>query len=235
MKKIVIYDNEIEKADIMFLEERYEINDNIGLGGLLEKFYDINPDVIVVDVDVFETEKLVSLSKVCSVIALSKFTDLCKSPINKYLNVNWFIKKPYKIEELMTALNYVTDFDGLNTYKNILLDEERKLIKILIDLGLSPNVSGYKFLKEATMISVNTQRYLCLKLKQIYKRVSANFNTTSKIVERNIRTAIKRIGDIGKFDYMNKLFHTEKFNKYVLPSNAEFISYMAESVHYDSL
>lgn len=113
--------------------------------------------------------------------------------------------------------------------------EEIKIMKILIDLGLTPNVSGYRYIKHATMLFADNQKHTCLKLKEIYKNVSENFNTTSAIVERNIRTAIKMIADRGKLDFMNKLFHTEKFNKYALPSNAEFISFLAECIQYDLL
>lgn len=80
--------------------------------------------------------------------------------------------------------------------------EIKKINNVLIELGLSPKLTGYEYVKECikrvarnNMLSHNVNRYL-------YAQIADDYNTTIQNVEKNIRKCIenaKRDKDVWHF------------------------------------
>lgn len=66
--------------------------------------------------------------------------------------------------------------------------QEKEIISTILNYGVKPHLSGFKFLVDATEIMLNDKqrtKSIC----QIYNEVAAINNTTSSKVERAIRNA----------------------------------------------
>jgi len=86
---------------------------------------------------------------------------------------------------------------------------ERKLSQKLIDMGVTPNLKGYKYLLSALIYAVNNPKGWQI-TKAIYPSISKEYDVTILNVERAIRHAITKT-DIST-------------------TNSEFIALLAEEV-----
>lgn len=95
---------------------------------------------------------------------------------------------------------------------------------ILKELGISPSIKGYLYLKEAILyvLSQDDQMNL-LMTKDIYPRVAKFYKTTSQRAERAIRHAIEMSWDRGDQKTLEKYFYSCTSPKAGKPTNSEFI------------
>lgn len=108
------------------------------------------------------------------------------------------------------------------------IDRERIIINYLHIIGVSPHVSGFRFLKTAIEYCVeNHGRRVCV-TTEVYPEVARICNSTPKRVERNIRTAIDRAWFRGDIDMQHKMFgYTVNDNK-GRPTNKECIAMLTD-------
>lgn len=91
-------------------------------------------------------------------------------------------------------------------------DIKNKTIDILLDLGITPEIKGFKHI----IFAVQEIRLGTDEICKVYENVARKTNATKTAVERNIRHAIAKM-DKSKWFYP----HVEKFtNGYVLHSIA---------------
>ena len=115
---------------------------------------------------------------------------------------------------------------NLNNEKTIIL--ERRLVDILLGVGISANLSGYSYLKESIKLAMTEPRAINSITKILYPRVADKFNTTSCRVERAIRHALEVAFNKGRMIVLNDIFGLNIFNEHEIPTNSEFVALVAD-------
>ena len=72
--------------------------------------------------------------------------------------------------------------------------EEKKITSMLLRLGLSPDLSGFRYLADAIRIWAAAEPEKPSFTKEIYPSVAEKYGTQTKRVDRNIRHAIDTLG-----------------------------------------
>ena len=94
-------------------------------------------------------------------------------------------------------------------------------------MGVTPNLTGYRYLKQAVILSVKNPAILNSVYKLIYQSIANQYNTTSRNVDRGIRCAIdsayKKAQNIETVNW-NRIM--EECNK-SKPTNVQMINFLA--------
>lgn len=75
----------------------------------------------------------------------------------------------------------------------------RKIINILRKLGIPASIEGYHYIREAVLMSISNQETISEIVKSVYTKIANEHNSNKYLVERTIKTAVKRAinnGDI---------------------------------------
>ena len=110
--------------------------------------------------------------------------------------------------------------------------EEIELVvtDIIHQIGVPAHIKGYHYLREAIMLSIESNDYINSITKLLYPTVAKKFSTTSSRVERAIRHAIEVAWDRGDVDILNSYFGFTIHNGRGKPTNSEFIAMIADKV-----
>ncbi len=115
---------------------------------------------------------------------------------------------------------------------NISKEEEknldRKVIDILLSLGISPNLQGYTFLKESIKLAIYNPSYIGAITKIMYPTIAIKFKTTACRVERSIRHALEVSYMKGKIYNINEIFGLKILEENEKPTNSEFVALIAD-------
>lgn len=125
------------------------------------------------------------------------------------------------------------NMDQLNEkLTNISKEEEknldRKVVDILLSLGISPNLQGYTFLKESIKLAIYNPSYIGAITKIMYPTIAIKFKTTACRVERSIRHAIEVSYMKGKIYNINEIFGLKILEENEKPTNSEFVALIAD-------
>ena len=121
-----------------------------------------------------------------------------------------------------------------NALKNRKPNEaDEKISRILIKVGIVPNVKGYRYLRDAVLIAMDNMDVMNSITKGLYPMVAENFDTSSSRVERAIRHAIEIATNSGKREHINALFGMKIYAKNERPTNSEFIALLADRLIMD--
>ena len=110
-------------------------------------------------------------------------------------------------------------------YKKYLI----KVSDLLLKMGVPINSCGYKYLREAIMLGIDSPIGVISITKSIYPNIAQKFSTTVDSVERGIRAGICAAWNYGDFDNISELLGmdiTELFDK--RPSNSKFLSFVVD-------
>ena len=115
---------------------------------------------------------------------------------------------------------------GLRVLSN---NVEKDITKLLIDMGIAPNLKGFHYLRRAIGIYIAIAESDPDVLRNIYGIVSAEFNTSRTGAERSMRHAIKAGWKNRDLSLSQKLFgNILADGGDDLPSNQLFISAAGE-------
>lgn len=132
------------------------------------------------------------------------------------------IKKVRKrnMEEFnLKSENYIKESD-----KNL----DKKVVNILLSLGISPNLQGYAFLKESIKLAIYNPSYIGAITKIMYPTIASKFKTTACRVERSIRHALDVSYMKGKIYNINEIFGLRILEENEKPTNFEFVALVAD-------
>ena len=105
--------------------------------------------------------------------------------------------------------------------------------RIMHEVGVPASISGYHYIRESIMMSLDNKRILKAITKELYPTIAKNNETTPSRVERAIRHAVEVAWQRGDVDVLNNIFgYTVKSSK-GKPTNGEFISMLSERVRLD--
>lgn len=105
---------------------------------------------------------------------------------------------------------------------------ERKLVDILLSVGISANLQGYSFLKETIKLAIENPSYIGAITKIMYPVIASKFKTTACRVERSIRHALDVSFSKGKIIHLNDIFGLNIIEKNERPTNSEFVALIAD-------
>lgn len=124
--------------------------------------------------------------------------------------------------------------NNFNDYKDIKLEVkdnkklDKKLVDILLSVGISANLQGYSFLKESIKLAIENPTYVGSITKIMYPTIAIKFKTTACRVERSIRHALDVSFNKGKITNLNEIFGLKIFNENEKPTNSEFVALIAD-------
>lgn len=167
-----------------------------------------------------------------NIIVLSGYNSLEMIKQISLYNINYFMLKPFDIEDLEKQI--------LNTKtNNITLNEKNRELQstissLLHSLGVPSHIKGYEYIREGIGLMYNDPSMLGAITKEMYPKIASIYDTTSSRVERAIRHAIETSWNRGDYDLMEELFgHSVDFDR-ARPTNSEFIATLADKLRIDT-
>ncbi|MCI8514014.1 MAG: hypothetical protein HFI93_05205 [Lachnospiraceae bacterium] len=105
--------------------------------------------------------------------------------------------------------------------------KEVKLIhETLFRLGANSSYLGFSYVTSCTVMVLENEEFLC-QIKVPYIDTAAEYRTTSKCVERNIRTLLTTIWSNGNRDLLTEIAGAPLHRR---PKNKAFIGMLADYV-----
>lgn len=246
--KLLIVDDNIEFLEMLtqYASSKQKIGAvECAMDGIeaLKKIDEFKPDVVILDLIMPQLDGLGVLERLSRVKGCDRPSFIVLSAIGQDnhvkramgLGADYYIVKPFDIELLMTRVYELYDDknsskkDIFNTYTVPKLSSEMfesEVTRLLHRLGIPPNLSGYRFLKEAIMIILKDESYFKSVTKLLYPQVAIVCSSTSQKVERSIRNAIDCAWKNDSSEIREQLFG------YIdgKPSNSQFISTLVETI-----
>ena len=105
---------------------------------------------------------------------------------------------------------------------------DKRLVDILLSIGISANLHGYHFLKESIKLVIEDPNYIGGVTKYMYPQIAKNFKTTACRVERAIRHALEVAFNKGRIKNLNEMFGLKIFEENEKPTNSEFVALIAD-------
>lgn len=212
------------------------------------KIKDLNPDVVILDCIMPKLDGLGVLEKINSskdeikkpiFIMLSAVTQekITQGAID--LGAEYYIPKPFDMDVLVNRIRQLNDNIGKNgryvklsaarpTLEELALSLEAKVTNILHEIGVPAHIRGYRYMREAIIMSVNDLDVLNYITKELYPSIAKKCDTTPSRVERAIRHAIEVAWNRGKIDAIDSLFGYTVNTHKGKPTNSEFIALIAD-------
>lgn len=105
------------------------------------------------------------------------------------------------------------------------LDLAGQISKLLKQLGITPNLKGYLYLRQAIEMGVRDPSVFDGITKRLYPYIAEQNHTTSTSVERTIRHAIDTVWNKGNKELFWSITQTCTLER---PTNSQFIIQLAE-------
>ncbi len=112
-------------------------------------------------------------------------------------------------------------------------NDEAAVTEILHQIGVPAHIKGYKFLRDAILLTMADPEYINAVTKRLYPEIGKMNGTTASRVERAIRHAIEVAWDRGDVDTLNMYFGYTIHNLRGKPTNSEFIAMIADRMRLD--
>lgn len=110
---------------------------------------------------------------------------------------------------------------------------EKYVTKIMLDIGVPAHLKGYRFLREAIIISEQDMETVSSVTKLLYPTISKLYHTTDQKVERAMRNAIEVSWHRGNADSFEELFGYSVKTGKGRPTNSEYIARIADKIRLD--
>lgn len=249
MNVLVADDNEVMRGIITdYLAE----DENINVVGVLENGIDVVKTIMENDVDVLILDMLMpkkdGMSVIeelnilgmikkdvhCIVLTAAGEENICKRAFE--LGVEYIMLKPFDLRDMKKRVcdigvklkfSYV---DILNQHENNDAFLEKRISKMLNDIGFAPNLRGYKYIKSAILMCYKDESCLDSITKVIYPKIASQKHTCEAQVERAIRSAIETTWEKNSGEGFYRVLGNINAKKGGRPTNSEFIAYMVENL-----
>jgi len=159
------------------------------------------------------------------------FNDLCLGDKNncgaiKTLSYDFVFSD---LKNIMSEKEHFCLDKNLNNFLNL----QNAVSAFCLEVGIMPNLSGYRYLVAAIMFVISdAEKYRGL-TKNLYPAIAEKFGVNSCVVERTIRHALLVAGQSGKLMKLNELIKIDVFTKNDKISNGQFISIVADRFLFD--
>lgn len=109
---------------------------------------------------------------------------------------------------------------------------ENYISKLCIEVGITPYLSGYKYVKEAILLMVSEPERYKNVTKTLYPKIAEKFNSSAIRVERSIRHALNTANTSEKIEKLNEFLNIKALNKGERITNSQFILTVADRLLY---
>ncbi len=207
---------------------------------------EVEPDVIVLDVimpnldgiGVLERLSLRPPDKRPITIALTAIGKDIFVQKALELGADYYIIKPFDVEVLASRIRQMyaekaamirqaAGKNGMGFMWGLEKSMEQVVSNLIKRLGITPNIAGYRYLREAVMMCTEQPAALKTAAKSIYPVLAEKYNTTSRNIDRAIRCAIDSASKKSKSadETGQALLTSIGRNK---PSNMQIIAFLSE-------
>lgn len=238
--KIVIGDNSlnfgIDIANSLRNDSMYVITRPKDGNIILKTVIEQEPDIVVIDavmpsLDAIEfIKRLKNLNcKKPHVIVTSTFDNQIIEKEVMEQGAAYYMRLPFEAKMLADRISLIME---LSENSHRLDQHELKLFvtDMIHRTGVPAHVKGYRYLREAIILSVNDSEMLNSITKMLYPAVAKRFNTTPTRVERAIRNAIEIAWERGDLSTLESIFgHTISLSK-GKPTNGEYIALIVDKI-----
>jgi two-component system response regulator (stage 0 sporulation protein A) len=145
-------------------------------------------------------------------------------------------RKLAKIRQTITGLLIKVNH-SMMTMEGKLMETEnnralvREITNFLRELGMPTHLLGFEYVRLAIYLVYENQIYKKRITTQVYPIIAEKYNTDPQNVERSIRHAIEVAFTRGNVDDIYRLFKNTVSSTKSRPTNAEFISMLADHIH----
>lgn len=203
------------------------------------------PDVLVLDILLANLDGLDVLRrlgemgmKTAPIVVSGFYKDSVISEASS-LGASYFMLKPFNMGTLLEKIRSVTGKVGYHREMSETMaihnrsekSLERTVTEVIHEIGVPAHIKGYKYLREAIMLTVQDMEIINAVTKVLYPDVAKKFNTTPSRVERAIRHAIEVAWDRGDLEVLQKFFGYTVSNIKGKPTNSEFIAMIADRLN----
>lgn len=189
-----------------------------------------NPDVVVADLSLSDTDSVAVMQKAKSILSKSPAFVILSEIDNKFVErqviesgAAFFLSKPFEAERLYDVIKSV----AFRKDENGCIDAEILVTEMIQNLGIPANIKGYRYIRTAILECVTNRSCLDCITKHLYPAVATKYETTPSRVERAIRHAIETAWERGSRESMNAFFGTSNITR---PTNSEFIALAVDKV-----
>ena len=208
----------------------------------LRKAQEKRPDVIVLDILLANLDgiglmrRLGEMGFSGSYIVVSSFYRDSVISEAAAVGASYFMLKPFNLGTLMEKIRAVAGNVGFHPGGSSLQEAssrqeqslESVVTEVIHEIGVPAHIKGYKYLREAIILTVKDMEVINAVTKILYPEVAKKFNTTPSRVERAIRHAIEVAWDRGDLEVLQKFFGYTVSNIKGKPTNSEFIAMIAD-------
>ena len=211
---------------------------------VLEKTRSENPDVVLADVFMPNLDILGVLGNMKNmekksrpmVMAMSSCDNQRLEKETLDAGASYYFLKPFDInsmaERILKLSGWKSEVSPLVVKGDTISDSELEIMitEIIHQIGIPAHIKGYKYLREAIILSIKDTEMINSITKLLYPTVAKNNATTSSRVERAIRHAIEVAWDRGDIRVLDAYFgYTVQKNR-GKPTNSEFIAMISDNL-----
>lgn len=203
---------------------------------VFEKIRDTKPDAVVMSVcmpvmDAIAVMERVSIecTKKPVFIVTTNYDSALISAEVMSKGASYIMLEPFEYKTLGDRIKSIVSA-GVNKSENRQSDLVVVITDILHRVGVPAHIKGYRYLREAIMLTVKDQSLFCSVTKTLYPQIAANFETTPARVERAIRHAIEIAWSRGDVETLNSFFGCTIQSSRGKPTNSEFIAMISDKL-----
>lgn len=209
---------------------------------------ELKPDVVILDIIMPNLDGIGVLEKIPELKLVEKPAFIALTAIGKdifvqkalELGADYYLMKPFEVNVLATRIRQINSERAekrrnlINAGKNTDLVQEqgnimeRTIAELIKMIGITPNIAGYRYLREAVILSINQPEVLHTVSKSIYPILAGKYNTTPRNIDRAIRCAIDSAGKKTKITNNDSRLGFIVVNDRIKPNNAQIISYLVD-------
>ncbi len=165
----------------------------------IDMINELEPDVILLDIIMPKLDGLGVLEQMRTRKAAKRpltivFTAIGSDVIIRKaleLGADYYIMKPFDINILESIIMQLI-IDNRSMPKRVSIEDqmEKAITELIIIIGVTPNLAGYSYIREAAMLAAKKPERLKSVSREIYPELARNHNTNVKNIDRAIRCAI---------------------------------------------
>ncbi len=212
------------------------------------------PDVVILDIIMPNLDGIGVLERIASMQLKSRPIIIILSALNQdgiiqktiSLGADYYIVKPFDLGVLVSRIRQIYNekshmfsaCDGIAGERFLLHNNrpipsasslEVNIARLLKILGISPHMTGYKYLREAVKLSLEESGKVKRSVtKVIYPAVAEKYGTSPQKVERAIRNAIECAWQRGNPHGLEILYGCQINFRRGRPTNSQFIAMVSD-------
>lgn len=195
------------------------------------------PDVLVTDlilshmdgVEVLKKLKEQRIEPQLKTLVISGFICGNMAELVARSGADYFLMKPCRPTTIIERIRQLSSIGfGMPIVDDTDLNLQKLVTSIIREIKVPVHIMGYRYLREAIIITVKDMDAVNAVTKVLYPEVAKRFSTTSDRVERSIHHAIEVAWDQGDLWTIQKYFGNAAAKAVESPTNSEFIATIAD-------